>query len=166
MRCGVCGREVEAGGNYCPNCGSPIETPRSDQAPGIVKRNLAIEVLVAAVIIVAVLVAVTVIPSSDDDDTWITDNIQVSGGLADGTLDVYIEDRWMVVVMNDVYGYDVPFADWRLTYEGETIDEWTQFGYATRIDLDLEPGVYTLDVTFGSKSASGGFTVYAEPASG
>lgn len=166
MFCRYCGRELEEGTSFCPGCGQPVNpTERRPQSrsgrdlgrSGVIGFLAIIGLVVVAVVLVFAMGALSF---EDDDSIRISDDVTVSGALADGT--VTVTDLGYGV---EFYYYDFEYGQlsyfWRIRGDDGTVREWNTYSPRLLLDKDdIRPGHYDFGVASTGSSAEGGFTLY------
>ena len=166
MFCRYCGRKLEDGTSFCPGCGQPIGSmePRSQSRSG---RDLGrsgvigfLAIIGLAVVAVALVFAMGALSFEDDGSVRISDDVTVSGALADGTVTVSDLGYGIEFYYNDFESGQWSYF-WRIHGDDGTVEEWNTYSPRLLLDKDdIRPGHYDFGVASTGSSAEGGFTLY------
>ena len=166
MFCRYCGRELEDGTSFCPGCGQPVNPterrPQSRSGRDLGRSGVIgfLAIIGLAVVAVVLVFAMGALSFEDDDSIRISDDVTVSGALADGT--VTVTDLGYGV---EFYYYDFEPGQlsyfWRIRGDDGAVREWNTYSPRLLLDKDdIRPGHYDFGVASTGSSAEGGFTLY------
>lgn len=166
MFCRFCGRELDDDSSFCPGCGQPVN-PTERRPPGRSGRDLGrsgvigfLAIIGLAVVAVALVFAMGALSFEDDGSVRISDDVTVSGALADGTVTVTDLGYGIEFYYNDFESGQWSYI-WRIRGDDEAVKDWNTYSPRLLLDKDdIRPGHYDFGVASAGSSAEGGFTLY------
>ena len=166
MFCRYCGRELDDGTSFCPACGQPTDLsgPRSYGTPRRGPKGSGVTGLIAIVVLllVAVVLVFAMVGLSLDDEgsVRISDDVTVSGALADGTITVTDTGGGIEFYYNGPHPEGAMYV-WRLLGVDGTEMEWTTHTPELLVGKkDIRPGPYAFKASVSGSAVNGGLTLY------
>ena len=176
MYCRSCGRELEDGASFCPECGFPtdpaVTVPRASSGrPSGGRVSITRVVLVVFVLLSVSLLALCVTNFLNQENApqgmWVSDDVYATGALADGTFTVSEVDDHLEFTFADAGMIWMPYT-WHFVDRDGTDATYSSTWPDLRVPLDeLPPGEYLVWVEgtdvrddSPSRSAEGGLKIY------
>ncbi len=151
MYCRFCGRELDEGSTYCPKCGFSVDpvgtTPIPTHGDRKERRRTILIIAIPIVLIFAITVAFVGLALHGPEEQpayWVSDDVYVTGALADGTFTVTDEGESLHIVFYDFDDNFPPYI-WHFVGRDGTDNTYRPFWTELWIDkAELPPGEYTV----------------------